>query len=89
LELDLRKVYQKTCPVHGSVVAKVKGVVSTEDVPDSEFKVSDPRIYKRVWDTSDLIFPPYGGDGNEGSFIAVTNLLITSNQSKGICPEVA
>jgi len=79
LQFDLRKVYQKSCPVHGAVVSKVKGVLDTEDLDDSLFQVEDFKNYKRVWDTADVIFPPYGGDGQDGGFIAITNLLITTN----------
>ncbi len=66
----------------------MKGHLSTEDVPNSAFQITNPELYKRIWDTSDLIFPPYGGDGQDGSFIAATNLLITPNQTRGVCAEV-
>jgi hypothetical protein len=88
LELDLRKLYQNACPVEGSILTKVKGIVSTEDIPDTDFQVANPQIYKRVWDSSDLTYPSYGVGGIEGSLIIVTNLIITSNQTKGVCPEV-
>ncbi|XP_021949297.1 P2X purinoceptor 4 [Folsomia candida] len=87
LNLNLKNVYQKSCPVQGAIVSKVKGHLSTEDIPDSAFKISNPELYRRIWDTSDLVFPPYGGDGQDGSFIAVTNLLITPNQTRGVCAE--
>lgn len=83
----MRKIYQKSCPAQGAVVSKVKGVVSTEDIPDSDFLVQDPGIYKRIWDISDIVVPSYGGDGQDGSFVVFTNLIVTPSQSRGVCQE--
>jgi len=88
LQFDLKKMYQKQCPVQGSVVTEVKGIINTEDIPFSKFQVANVELYKHVWDENDVIFPTSGGDVSEGSFIAVTNLIITPNQTKEICPGV-
>ena len=82
----MKNIYQKSCPVEGAIIMKTKGELTTEDIPDSEFQVSNPELYKRIYDVSDLIFPPYDIGT---SFIAVTNLHITPNQTRGFCPEVS
>lgn len=87
IHLDPRKIYQKTCPVHGVVLTKVKGFASTEELSDEELGVDNPSLYKRTWDPSDLVFPAQGGEGETGSFAIVTNLVITSNQSLKKCGD--
>lgn len=44
-----------------------------------------PNNYKRVWDVSDLVVP---ASENEAVFLT-TNLVITPNQTRGVCSEVS
>ncbi|OXA44474.1 P2X purinoceptor 4 [Folsomia candida] len=84
INLDLRPVYQKSCPVQGAASTKVKGYLSTEGLKGSDFQVENSYLYRRVWDNSDLIL---GNNAQDGGFIAVTNLIITPNQTRGFCVE--
>jgi P2X purinoceptor 4 len=72
------KGYQEFANVESAVVTKVKGVAFTntnKNIPD---------IYRRIWDTSDLIVPPSEND----AFFITTNIIITPNQTRGACSEV-
>ena len=55
------KGYQKFGGIQSSVTTKLKGVVSTESVADGDFRHEIDnqtiRLYKRMWDTSDLVVP--------------------------------
>ena len=73
-----KKGYQEFAYVESAVVTKVKGVAFTNTNPNI------PDIYKRIWDTSDLIVPPSEND----AFFITTNIIITPNQSRGACSEV-
>ena len=73
-----KKGYQEFANVESAVVTKVKGVAFTNTNPNI------PDIYKRIWDTSDLIVPPSEND----AFFITTNIIITPNQSRGACSEV-
>lgn len=86
--MDIRKIYQSACPVHGVVLSKVKGYASTENISDEELGVENPSLYRRIWDPADIVYPAQGGEGETGSFTIVTNLIITPNQTLGICAEV-
>ncbi len=90
LNFNIKNVYQRSCRVDGAVTIKVKGHLTTEDLEDTQFSTSVDKtsynLYKRSWDAEDLIHPPFGD--TDGSFLAVTNLLITPNQTRKICPEV-
>jgi len=44
-----------------------------------------PDNYRRVWDVSDLVVP---ASENEAVFLT-TNLVITPNQTRGLCSEVS
>lgn len=68
-------------------MSKVKGFATTEDLSDDELAVDNPSLYRRVWDPPDLIFPSHGGEGEAGSFLIVTNVIITPNQTRGLCEE--
>ena len=83
-ELDFRNVYQKSCDATGSVSTKVKGVLSTENFSDQQIGTKWPQLYRRIWDVSDTVLPPYLGN----EFFVLTNLIITPNQTLGVCPEV-
>nr|CAH0108652.1 unnamed protein product [Daphnia galeata] len=72
-----KKGYQEFANVESAVVTKVKGVAFTNTNPNI------PDIYKRIWDTSDLIVPPSEND----AFFITTNIIITPNQSRGACSE--
>lgn len=87
LQLDMRRVYQSSCPVHGVILSKVKGYASTENLSDSDLSIESPHLYRRVWDPADIVYPVHGGEGETGSFSIVTNLVITQNQSLGSCGE--
>jgi P2X purinoceptor 4 len=55
-----KKGYQEFSGIQSSVTTKVKGVLSTRDLKDSDFNddyQNDTKLYKRVWDISDLIVP--------------------------------
>lgn len=73
-----KKGYQEFANVESAVVTKVKGVAFTNN------NVNIPDIYKRIWDTSDLIVPPSEND----AFFITTNIIITPNQTRGACSEV-
>jgi P2X purinoceptor 4 len=74
-----KKGYQEFANVESAVVTKVKGFAFTNTNPDI------PDIYKRIWDTSDLIdVPPSEND----AFFIATNIIITPNQSRAACSEV-
>lgn len=79
------KGYQKTSPIESVVVTKVKGVFRT-NYTDYELGVPSPEHYRRVWDASDTIIPAQGEES--GGFIVITNIVITPNQTRGVCPEV-
>ena len=42
-------------------------------------------MYERVWDEADYVVPP----AENGAFFVTTNVVITPNQTRGYCPEVA
>ncbi|KAM4707783.1 P2X purinoceptor 4-like [Discoglossus pictus] len=67
------KGYQEFDTVISSVTSKVKGVAVTN--------TSDLGI--RVWDAADYIIPAQA----ENAFFVMTNLILTLNQSQGLCPE--
>jgi len=81
-QLDLKRIYQKSCEAKGVVLLKVKGVISTEDYTDEELGIPEPALYRRVWDTEDLM--RYYGDG----FFITSNVIITANQTRGRCGQV-
>lgn len=89
LRLDIRKVYQTTCPVHGVVLSKLKGFASTENLTDEDLAVENPQLYRRTWDPADLVYPAQGGEGETGSFTIITNLEITPNQTLRTCAEAS
>ncbi|ODM98124.1 P2X purinoceptor 4 [Orchesella cincta] len=78
------KGYQTTCPIESVVVTKVKGVLKTT-FSNKELGVPNPELYRRVWDASDIAIPSQGEES--GGFFILTNLVITANQTRGICPE--
>ena len=41
-------------------------------------------LYERVWDEADYVVPP----AENGAFFVTTNVVITPNQTRGLCPEV-
>ena len=59
-----------------AVTSKVKGI--------SHSASHDRSIADRIWDTADLVVPPQ----QNGAFFLMTNVIITSNQSQGVCPEL-
>lgn len=65
----------------------MKGFASTENLTDEELSIPNPQLYQRTWDPSDLVYPAQGGEGEEGSFSLVTNLVITANQTLSTCAD--
>ena len=54
-----------------------------EDVA-SQLEPSLRLLYERVWDEADYVVPP----AENGAFFVTTNVVITPNQTRGLCPEV-
>lgn len=79
-----KKGYQEFSAVESSVTTKVKGVVFT-NFSDDEFNsnIIHREWYRRIWDVADYVIPP---SENGATFIA-TNIVITSNQTRGTCNE--
>ncbi|CAL8095540.1 unnamed protein product [Orchesella dallaii] len=86
LHLDIKKAYQKSCPVRGVVSTKVKGFASTEHLSNIG-SISNAALYRRTWDFIDLVSPPFGGEGQYTGITVATNFVITVNQTRGTCPE--
>ena len=63
----------------------MKGTVYTQ-FSDAELAVPHPEFYRRIWDAQDIVTPPHGGEN--GGFFVMTNLIITPNQRRDVCPEV-
>ncbi len=40
-------------------------------------------MYERVWDEADYVVPP----AENGAFFVMTNVVLTPNQTRSICPE--
>ncbi|XP_070619328.1 P2X purinoceptor 4-like [Erythrolamprus reginae] len=70
----LQKGYQDTDSVVSSVTTKLKGVTMTN--------TSD--MGPRIWDVADYVIPPQA----ENTVFVMTNLIVTLNQTQGICPEL-
>ncbi len=66
-------------------MTKVKGVLRTQ-FTDKELAIPNPEFYRRVWDANDIVTPAHGGES--GGFFLLTNVIITPNQTRGLCPEV-
>ena len=81
-----KKGYQDTCDVESTVVTKVKGVTYT-NYSDQDLNVTrNPELYRRIWDQSDYVVP--ASSNERGGFFVMTTVVITPNQTRGICPEV-
>lgn len=85
----LKKGYQEFSDIESSVTTKVKGVLSTEDLPDDAFSnLTNPDMYpyyRRVWDVADYVIP----SSESNAFFVMTNTIITPNQTLGVCSESA
>uniref|UniRef100_A0A9L0SK88 P2X purinoceptor n=1 Tax=Equus caballus TaxID=9796 RepID=A0A9L0SK88_HORSE len=68
------KGYQETDSVVSSVTAKAKGVTVT----------NTSALGFRIWDVADYVIPAQ----EENSLFVMTNMIITMNQTQGLCPEV-
>lgn len=79
------KNYQATSRIESVVVTKVKGVLKTAFL-DKELGLPNADLYNRIWDASDLVIPSNGEES--GGFFILTDLVITPNQTRGVCPEV-
>jgi P2X purinoceptor 4 len=40
-------------------------------------------MYERVWDEADYVVPP----AENGAFFVMTNVVLTPNQTRSVCPE--
>ncbi len=72
--------------MESSVTMKLKGtsrsrLLDSEAalLPESEWR----HLYNRVWDVADYVVPP----AENGAVFVTTNVVITPNQTQGICPE--
>lgn len=77
-----KKGYQNFSDINSSVTTKLKGVAHPT-FNDSQFLVPHPEVYRKVWDVADYVVPPQ----ENGAFFVATNVVITPNQTQGVCPE--
>ncbi|KAG8514949.1 P2X purinoceptor 4 [Galemys pyrenaicus] len=68
------KGYQETDSVVSSVTTKAKGVAVT----------NTSNLGFRIWDVADYVIPAQ----EENSLFIMTNMIVTTNQTQGLCPEV-
>ncbi|KAM9621949.1 P2X purinoceptor 4 isoform 1-T1 [Trichechus inunguis] len=68
------KGYQEVDSVVSSVTTKAKGVAVT----------NTSELGFRIWDVADYVIPAQEKD----SIFIMTNMIITMNQTQGICPEI-
>ncbi|KAM9194757.1 P2X purinoceptor 4 isoform 2-T2 [Dugong dugon] len=68
------KGYQEVDSVVSSVTTKAKGVTVT----------NTSELGFRIWDVADYVIPAQEKD----SIFIMTNMIITVNQTQGICPEI-
>lgn len=57
----------------GGTTNKIKGIAYSNS--------TDPRVGRRIWDSADLHVPPQ----DDGAFFLTTNIILTKNQTQGIC----
>ncbi|XP_077015920.1 P2X purinoceptor 4 [Tamandua tetradactyla] len=69
-----KKGYQEIDSVVSSVTTKAKGVAT----------INSSSTGFQIWDAADYVIPVQ----EENSLFIMTNMIITKNQSQGICPEV-
>lgn len=70
-----KKGYQDFDNVQSVVTTKVKGIVMVNTTVHPDIQP--------IWDVADYIVPPQ----ENNAFFVITNLIVTPNQSIGICPE--
>ena len=82
-----KKGYQETDAVVSAVTTKMKGNVRTNFSSSELVGVKEEwkPLYSRVWDVADLVVPPV----ENKAFFITTNLVITPNQTRGECSELA
>ncbi|XP_075389990.1 P2X purinoceptor 4 isoform X2 [Tenrec ecaudatus] len=68
------KGYQEMDSVVSSVTTKAKGVAMT----------NTSKLGFRIWDVADYVIPAQ----EENSLFIMTNMIVTMNQSQGVCPEI-
>ncbi|XP_037367098.1 P2X purinoceptor 4 isoform X2 [Talpa occidentalis] len=68
------KGYQETDSVVSSVTTKAKGVAVT----------NTSTLGFRIWDVADYVIPAQ----EKNSLFIMTNMIITMNQTQGLCPEI-
>ncbi|XP_007448780.1 PREDICTED: P2X purinoceptor 4 [Lipotes vexillifer] len=67
------KGYQEMDSVVSSITAKAKGVTTT----------NTSKLGFRIWDVADYVIPAQ----EENSLFIMTNMIVTMNQTQGLCPE--
>ncbi|CAG0883151.1 unnamed protein product [Darwinula stevensoni] len=77
--------YQDRGDVESAVTTKVKGVAYS-NFSDDQLHVPDAYkpMYRRIWDVADQVIPA----SENNAFFVATNVIITPNQTIGLCPEV-
>ncbi|TRY76235.1 hypothetical protein TCAL_09591 [Tigriopus californicus] len=77
--------YQEFAEVESSVTTKVKGFSRSELTERARGQIPEEwhYMYERVWDEADYVVPP----AENGAFFVMTNLVITPNQTRSMCPE--
>ncbi|KAM4616542.1 P2X purinoceptor 4b [Polymixia lowei] len=71
----VQKAYQETDNVISTTTTKVKGNIFTN---------TSGHLKPRFWDVADYVIPPQG----DHSFVVLTNVIVTSNQTQSYCPEL-
>lgn len=80
------KGYQEQGDIESDVTTKVKGISVTNFSKDQfqpQVPLDHQHLYNRVWDVTEYVVPP---SENEAFFVT-TNVVITPNQTLGVCDE--
>eukprot|EP00095_Tigriopus_kingsejongensis_P001162 maker-scaffold350_size199587-snap-gene-0.24 protein:Tk01162 transcript:maker-scaffold350_size199587-snap-gene-0.24-mRNA-1 annotation:"hypothetical protein DAPPUDRAFT_206200" len=77
--------YQEFANVESSVTTKVKGISKSTLSERAKEKIPNylHEMYERIWDEADYVVPP----AENGAFFVMTNMVITPNQTRGVCTE--
>ena len=67
------------------MISLLAGVVYTNFTDAELVGVPDrwKHLYRRLWDVTDYVIPP----SENNAFFVTTNVIITPNQTQGLCPE--
>lgn len=77
-----KKGYQEFDKVVSATTTKLKGIAVTNC---TELNITVPGGVNgtRIWDVADYVVPPQEND----AFFVTTNIIITTSQTQGVCPE--